>query len=153
MMAIEWNLQAAEGDLARRATGALAEDEGLGTAVLLSLFLDRRAAEDDDLPDAAALDARRGWIGDALAMPGGEDLSDRIGSRLWLLCRAKQLPETLRLAEDYATEALAWLVADGLAADVTVAAEWIATGVMALSVRITPPAGDPATFSFGLRTR
>jgi phage gp46-like protein len=153
MIALSWNPQAAEGELARRATGALAEDEGLGTAVLLSLFLDRRAEPDDDLPDPDALDARRGWIGDALAMPGGEDLSDRIGSRLWLLGRAKQLPETLRLAEEYATEALAWLLAEGLAAEVTVAAEWIATGVMALTVRITPPAGEPATFSFGLRTR
>jgi phage gp46-like protein len=151
MMALAWDPQRGAADLAVTTTGAVAEDDGLATAVLLSLFLDRRAEADDDLPEPAALNARRGWIGDALAFPGTDD-ADRIGSRLWLLRRAKQLPETLRLAEDYAREALEWLVADGLAAEVAVAAEWIARGTMGLSVRVTPPAGEPATFGFALRS-
>lgn len=75
---------------------------------------------------------------------------DRIGSRLWLLKREKQLPETLRRAEDYAREALAWLVTDGLAASVTVAAEWAAMGLLAMRINIDTVTG-PRTETFGIR--
>jgi phage gp46-like protein len=150
MMALAWDGARGAGDLALGLPGGVADDPGLASAVLLSLFLDRRA-EADDLVDGAGLFARRGWVGDALAIPGAAP-GDRIGSRLWLLARAKQVDETLRLAEDYAREALDWLVADGLAAEVAVAAAWIARGVMELTVTITPPAGEPQAFIYGLRT-
>jgi phage gp46-like protein len=159
MMALGWNGARGAGDLALGLDGGVADDPGLASAVLLSLFLDRRA-EADDLVDGAglfapgaggALFARRGWVGDALSIPGAAP-GDRIGSRLWLLARAKQVDETLRLAEDYAREALDWLVADGLAAEVAVAAAWIARGVMELTVTVSPPAGDQQVFTYGLRT-
>ncbi|MBX9595014.1 MAG: phage GP46 family protein [Roseomonas sp.] len=160
MIAIGWDTTRMAGEVQRTATGALADDDSLATAVLLSLFLDRQADADDALPDAGgallagsgALFARRGWIGDAIAMRDGEVAADRIGSRLWLLSRASQLPETLRLAEDYAAEALAWLMTDGLATAVTVSAEWIARGTMALTVQITLPAGETEAYSYALRT-
>lgn len=159
MMALGWDKLRASGDLVLGATGGVADDDGLATAVLLSLFLDRRAEADDPVEDTGlltrgaggALFARRGWVGDALAIPGAAP-GDRIGSRLWLLARAKQVDETLRLAEDYAREALDWLLADGLAAAVAVAAAWIARGVMELTVTVTPPAGEPQSFTYGLRT-
>jgi len=155
MMALGWDAARGTGDLVVGQTGALLREDGLATSVILSLFLDRRAEADDELPDAPAgvLSPRRGWVGDALAPREGEAPEDRIGSRLWLLSRAKQTDETLRLAEDYAREALDWLVEDGLAAEVAVAAEWVALGAMALAVQVTPAAGDPVAFSFGLRTR
>ena len=155
MIALGWNPATQSGDVIRTATGALADDDSLATAVLLSLFLDRQADADDALPDAnggGALFARRGWIGDAIAMRQGEATTDRIGSRLWLLSRASQLPETLRLAEDYAAEALAWLTADGLATSVAVTAEWIARGTMALTIQIALPAGETQAYSYALRT-
>ena len=150
MMALGWDKLRASGDLVLGATGGVADDDGLATAVLLSLFLDRRAEADDPVEDTGLL-ARRGWVGDALSIPGAAP-GDRIGSRLWLLARAKQQDETLRLAEDYAREALDWLLADGLAAAVAVAAAWIARGVMELTVTVTPPAGEPQSFTYGLRT-
>lgn len=131
MIALEWT--AGGPDLARTALGALAEDDGLRTAVLLSLFLDRRAGAQDPLPDAGTPD-RRGWVGDALAAVPG----DRIGSRLWLLRREKQLPGVPPRAEIYAREALAWLLEDGIATAVDVAAAWQGRGVLALAVRIAP---------------
>jgi phage gp46-like protein len=150
MMALGWDGARGAGDLALGLPGGVADDPGLASAVLLSLFLDRRA-EADDAVDGSGLFARRGWGGDALAIPGAAP-GDRMGSRLWLLARAKQVDETLRLAEDYAREALDWLVADGLAAEVAVAAAWIARGVMELTVTVTPPAGDQQVLTYGLRT-
>lgn len=108
----------------------LAEDDGLQTAVALSLFTDRVAEPDDVLPSEQS--TRRGWWGDAYAdVPG-----DRIGSRLWLLARAKQTAEVLRQAQVYATEALQWLVDDGVAREVLVAAERAREGVLGLQVTV-----------------
>jgi phage gp46-like protein len=77
----------------------LTQDEGLETAVLLSLFSDRIARQDDVLPSG---DDRRGWWADAYAEIEG----DAWGSRLWLLSREKQTASVLRRAEEYASEAL-----------------------------------------------
>lgn len=151
MIALSWDTQRGAGDLVVAGSGALSSDGGLGAAVLLSLCLDRRAEPDDQLDDSG-LFAARGWVGDALALAGEAAGVDQIGSRLWLLARAKQVDETLRQAEDFAREALDWLLADGLAAEVGVAAAWIARGVMELAVTITPPAGEPQVFSYALRT-
>ena len=80
------------------AAGDLAADNGLKTAVLISLFTDRLAAADDEIPDGT--EDRRGWWGDMPAdgsAPSGAP-PDPIGSRLWLLARAKQSAETLNRA-------------------------------------------------------
>ena len=82
----------------------------LTRAVTISLFTWRRANPDDDLPG----DLRMGWWGDSFpSVP-----NDRIGSRLWLLSRAKLTAETVTRAREYAEEALRWLVEDGIAARV-----------------------------------
>jgi len=99
--------------------GDLVADRGLRTAVLISLFTDELARPDDALPDGT--DDRRGWWGDT---PVEGESPDPIGSRLWLLARAKRTEETRRRAETYAQDALTWLVADGVAAAVAVAASW-----------------------------
>lgn len=106
----------------------------LTTAILISLFTHRRAHADDRLPDQAGGD-RRGWWADAL-------LERPIGSRLWLLSREKQMPEVMRRAEDYAREALAWLISDGLAALVGVTASAPQPGVLALALAIRRPQGQ-----------
>lgn len=130
MIALEWNGALGAADLALAANGALATESALRTAVVLSLFTDARARADD-----GAEGDRRGWIGDAFAP------EDRFGSRLWLLRREKHTEETRRRAEDYATEALAWLLDEGLATDVVVFASWLAIGVLGLAVQIATPAG------------
>ena len=119
----------------------LAEDDGLETAVTISLFTDRRANDDDELPSG---DDRRGWWGDALAEVSG----DRIGSRLWLLSREKQLPDVLSRAREYALEALQWLVDDGVARSVNVEATSVRQGVLGLTVTIARTRGETARYRF-----
>lgn len=131
-IALIWN-GVAGADIAV-AGGDLVTDDGLRTAIYISLFTDRVANDDDPLPAGAD---RRGWWGDALAATPG----DRIGSRLWLLRREKQLVSVLRRAETYAAEALAWLLEDRIAATVDVVATNPASGVLALAVTITRPTG------------
>jgi phage gp46-like protein len=135
-------------DLALGAAGLLTE-ETLESAVLVSLLTDRRALADDRLPDDTTATGllppdRRGWCGDALA----DDADDRIGSRLWLLKREKQTPETRRRAIHYATEALQWLIEDGHVSTVAVDAVWTDRG--RLRVLITIPLPDGGTYSKSL---
>lgn len=121
--------------------GSLATDDGLLTAVTKSLFTDARARDDDVLPHPGA--DRRGWWGDCF----NADPNDRIGSRLWLLEREKLIPATALKARDICTEALAWLVADGIASAVDVETAIVpvnganATGALAIAVSITRPDG------------
>lgn len=119
----------------------LTEDDGLETAVVLSLFTDRRALADDPLPASAD---RRGWWADGT----GDDARDRIGSRLWLLWREKQMPSVLVRARQYAEEALAWLVTDGVARSVDVLATNPRREVLALEVGIVRPNAPPVRFRF-----
>ena len=129
-------------DLQRNGGGILLE-EGLGSAVLISLLTDRRALPEDRLPDDTPAGGpippdRRGWCGDALAEIDG----DRYGSRLWLLRREKQTEETRQRALFYAREALDWMVEDGHVIGVEVTAEWQTSGRLALSVTLTLPDGS-----------
>lgn len=126
-LALTWNGETC--DLALDSNDLLLE-EGLQTAVLISLFSDRRARSDDLLPGAT--DDRRGWWGDAWP----EVEADQIGSRLWLLSREKEVPETLRKAREYAQEALAWLVDDGICARVEIAVSVPRRGVLGLVVTL-----------------
>jgi len=106
----------------------LDSQEPLIRAVMISLFTWRRANPDDDLPGSE----KQGWWGDSFPV----EPNDRIGSRLWLLSRAKLLPETVAKAKEYAEEALAWLVTDGIAARVVVEAERRGIDTLALACRI-----------------
>ncbi len=118
-------------------------DAGLETAITISLFSDRRIRPDELNPGETN---RRGWFGDTLAEIEG----DEIGSRLWLLARAKRTLETLRLAEDYSREALQWLIADGVARDIQVEAEFqgeVEEGRRALKVVVVRPSGEESRFT------
>ena len=121
--------------------GDLVAEGSLRTAVILSLFLDRRANDDDILPNDS--DDRRGWWADTVApmtdygIGGGSVSGDHIGSRLWLLSREKQLAGVLERARHYAEEALTWLVEDGVATAVQVTATNPRQGWLVLEVTVT----------------
>jgi phage gp46-like protein len=115
-------------------------DDGLNTAILISLFSDRRAELTDELPDPNG--GRRGWWGDAL----GD--GDKLGSRLWLLTRRKQTPETRQLFLDFTKEALEWLVTDGVAINVEVEAQWKSQGFLAVSAVVIKPDGQSVKFDY-----
>lgn len=93
----------------------LANDDGLKTAIYISLFSDRRVNE-EELPIEEK--ERRGHWADAL-----NDTGDLLGSKLWLLKRQKITPQLLIQAKQYCEEALAWLVEDGIADEVQVVTE------------------------------
>lgn len=121
---------------------SLENDDGLETAVVISLFTDRRAKAGDPLPDGVL--NRRGWWGDSFPSVAG----DRIGSRLWMLAREKQLPSVLARAREYAIEALQWLIEDGVARAVNVTAEVVRNGVLGLSIEIVRSDKPVAMYRF-----
>lgn len=107
----------------------LVMDDGLDTAVLLSLFTDRRAEAGDEFSGDP-----RGWWGDALAVT--DDRPVAMGSRFWLLAREKQTVPVLRRAEAYARQALQWMLDDGVASALTATASNPQRGWLWLDVLI-----------------
>ncbi|HYW57670.1 MAG TPA: phage GP46 family protein [Polaromonas sp.] len=124
------------------ACGDLMMGNDLSTAIMISLFTDRRADEDDVIPDGTD---PRGWWADALD-------GERIGSRLWLLERSRSLPEVFARAKEYAEEALQWLLDDGVAAKVAVTAEGVrgtdCINVLSLQIDITKPDGKSLAWKY-----
>lgn len=117
------------------AAGDLVPDEGLASAVLISLFTDARAPQLSELPQGET--SLRGWWG---------DLGQRItGSLLWLIQREKTLPEVALRAQEYAETALAWMIADGVAESVTVVATLVRP--FGLQLRITIARGAAKQYS------
>lgn len=115
--------------------GDLASGDDLATAVLISLFSDATA------PKELRLDDPRGWWGDVTR-------ASPIGSRLWTLRRAKKIPQTLRRAEDYAREALKWLLEDGIASSVDVVARWFNDTGLALTITVNQPGNAQRAFAY-----
>lgn len=140
---VQWDNVNASGDWAL-ATGDLQTDQDLETACLVSLFSDRLATP-DFVPTDGTSD-RRGWWADLYN-------DAPLGSNLWQLDRAKKTRDTLGLARRYAQDALAWLVADGVAASVLVDTRWLGnpTGstMLGIAVAITKPNGTLTRFVFG----
>lgn len=120
----------------------LTQDDGMETAVIISLFTDRRANADDSIPDGS--NDLRGWWADSF----NEVEHDKIGSRLWLLGREKQLPAVLVRAREYAMEALQWLVDDGVAESIEVVASNPRGGLLALTVSVFRPLQPVSQFRF-----
>ena len=119
-------------------------DDGLLTAVIVSLFTDARAHDDDALPDerVGVPTDKRGWWGDHIR---ADSAADPIGSRLWLLHRELEMPQVVRRAEQYAREALAWLTRDGHVRDLRVAAHHVSKGYLGIGVAAQrPDAESPA---------
>lgn len=88
-------------------------DEGLQTAVILSLLTWRRADSEDPVPDKTDL---KGWWGDSFPEVEG----DFFGSKLWIVQNMPATEETLQLAKTYAEEALQWMLDDGIVESVDV---------------------------------
>jgi phage gp46-like protein len=107
------------------------------SAVLMSIFTDRRANPDDALPDAVSDFAdpqsfikKRGWCGDALDKQGR-----LIGSRSWLNSRAKETEQTRKDEEAYLAEGLDWIETQrGAALQLTVRLP--GGGILAFRVRV-----------------
>jgi len=129
---ISWDAARSHGDWMLAGADLLTGSD-LATAMLISVFTDAMAAPDDVIPDGTG-DAR-GWWGDQF------DPEHPIGSKLWLLDRAKQTQETLNRAYDYLAEALQWLIDDGVVARFDIEVGWVRETFLGAKVTAYAPSG------------
>lgn len=133
MIALVYSNLAQRADLSRAAGMNLDTDEGLETAVVVSLFTDDRAQESDDIDP---IQSPGGWWGAKyLDQPGG------LGSRLWLLRRRPLTEDSMVLCSKYAQDALQWMIEAGVASDVSASTSLYARvrNAATLAVNITRP--------------
>jgi phage gp46-like protein len=121
--------------------GDVATDDGMRSSILESVFTDRRAEIDDDIPSGDG--DRRGWWADQFA----DSTGDRFGSRLWLLDRSARRDDVLQRAKEYIAESLEWMLADKVAARIDVETEFQGE-LLAIGVVIHRPSTGPETFRF-----
>ena len=113
--------------------------DDLARAVVNSLFSWARAEDDDERPT----ESKMGWWADSYS-----DEGDKFGSRLWLLMRSSLTAETLALAEEYAQEALQWLIEDRIASEIAVRAEIEGADRLNLQVEVVRPDEKALTARF-----
>ena len=121
--------------------GDLESDDGLETAVIISLFTNRRVPK-AEIPEG--LITQEGWWGDIF--PDVE--TDQIGSTLWTFSRSKFNPAIIPPIEDAMRDSLNWMIDDGLAQAIDATASFSPVDdtsqnrCLLLSVSITKPDGD-----------
>jgi len=115
------------------ATYAVELEDTLQTAVILSIFTDRRAGVDDKLPTGET--DRRGWVGDEFTSDDFDSRPDAWGSLLWTCYGGKSSKELAERARFAVAEALEWMVRDGIASRVDVTAQWVGERQDRLAVR------------------
>lgn len=123
------------------ANGLLVGGSDLETAVIVSLFSDGRLPADQSPPDGST--DRRGWWADTYReMP--------LGSLLWTLERRAISNRTALLAEakSICTDALGWLVSDGVAASVQVTTLWLTPTTLGIAITITAPTGTVSQYRY-----
>ena len=120
--------------------GDFKADEGLETAILISLFSDQRVTE-SELP--AGHTDKRGYWGDLYPPIQG----DKIGSKIWTHERGKASTETLAAIESRIPEALDWLIDDGAAASVSVEGSLDVYKQMFFTIEISRPSGESDRYS------
>ena len=140
-LALTWSNATGDADLSL-IDSDLASDHGMETAVILSLFTDRRCF-DDDIPPSGDPTDRRGWWADQFL----EAEADKYGSRLWLLARSKRNNETVRRAEEYVREALAWMIEDRVVSSIDVTVETPDRDLL-IEVRMNRPGREAVKFRF-----
>jgi phage gp46-like protein len=120
--------------------GDLKADNTFETSVMISLFSDRYV-DQENLPDGITDVA--GWWGDLV-----NENDDPIGSRFRLLYTSKTVNETIVNMENYALEALQWMLDEGIAATITASASRTGTFEYSLEIEITKPNGENIPFDF-----
>lgn len=120
--------------------GDLKADNGLETAMLISLFSDRRVTK-EELPPSET--DQRGWWADEISEP----LDDKIGSILWTTERSKITEGVSNQIRDAVRDSLAWLLEEGIAETVDVTSA-IQNEQIVATAKITRPAGDDIPFKF-----
>ena len=121
--------------------GDLRPETGLETAILLSLFSDRRATV-EQLPDLE--ESKRGWWADDVSDP----IEDKWGSLLWIVERAKITNDLTARIEDFVRESLDWMIIDGVAERINVNAVRNGLDRIDISIEIFDFESENFQFSF-----
>ena len=119
--------------------GILELDNGLQTAIYISLFTDRRIGEDDEIPDRS--NDRRGYWGDALE-------EEPLGSFLWTLDREKITNSVLNKIDTFIREALNWLIEDGIASEINTIVERDSKNIEQVNIEIQVVKPDEKSESY-----
>lgn len=138
-IALRWNKDGF-GDIDLDAAD-LSTDEGLESALLISVFTDRVIDPGEALPVGEV--SRRGWWGDTFATA-----DDKIGSKLWLLDREKTLQSVVQKANEYLRECVQWLIDDKIAERVETLAEHVSFQQLDLYISVYRPGGDVVKFRY-----
>lgn len=104
-------------------------DDGLQTAVIISLFTDRRLPDGVGHPEG--LNDPRGYWGDV-----GETDGHQWGSLLWTLYRQVITNAVIASCREFCEQALQWMIDDGIAESVNVTAERAGTYQISISIEI-----------------
>lgn len=130
---IVWDPVNARGDRQITAAGRTSTGNLLRTAVIISLFTDRRAQPDWVPPDRNS-DDPRGWYWDTFGIP--------IGSRLWQLRRRKIANRNALLLEarDMIQEALQWMQDQQIVSAIAINVQSAGT-LLAFNVQLSQPTG------------
>lgn len=121
-------------------------DGGFETAVLITLGTDKRASSEDELPDSDNI-YKGGWWGDSLPPVPGY----LMGTKLWLLQRAKTTDEIPALAEEYLRDGFQWMLDDEIieSFDVTVErVDFNHASVLSFDLSFNRPRGDTIFYKF-----
>lgn len=111
-------------DFTLGADGDIATEDAFNTAILYSLFGERRATA-SEIQDPRR---RRGWIGN------GEQFQN--GSKIWLFQQSRLTRTIITRIADEAEKALEWLVEDGFAVNIEPPQVRLASGLLTLSITI-----------------
>lgn len=115
-------------DIQIAANGDILTRDFFDTALLMSLFCERRALP-SEVPES---ERRRGWIGNE-STPGFE-----VGSKLWLYYQARATRTILGEVESVVVDGLQWMIDDGIAQKI-VANSIFSNGQISIDVLITRP--------------
>ncbi|UNM95660.1 phage GP46 family protein [Ignatzschineria rhizosphaerae] len=116
----------------------LLSDNSLTNAVIISLFTDRAIADDELEKDQQ----NRGWWGDSFS-------DEPWGSKLWTLARSKSLQSVADDAEDFAYQALNWMIDENLIDSLVAKATRESTtnsnvkDMLHLNIKLSPSDGSP----------
>ncbi len=116
-------------DISLDSNGDILTEDFFDTAILVSLFAQRRASESEVLLSQL----RRGWIGNESFENDFE-----IGSKIWLYEQARTSRDTMNGISAAASEGLQWLIDQGFAANINVATV-IINGEVSLQIDISRP--------------
>jgi phage gp46-like protein len=128
-ISITWDQANRRGDWTMNGP-VLATGNDIESAILISIFTDRMAEPGDVIPDGS--NDPRGWWADG---------DVQIGSRMWLLQRAKQTGTTLQIAYDYLAESLQWMIDDGVVSRFDISTQWVRTGTLGAVIAAYSPTG------------